>query len=149
MEERIPPFEWHQGICRSTILYTITFQKYQITLNSLLCFCYITRKNVRSKDESNAEIGSNNVGKSVFSVYLGSIPEGCNTILDSYITSNGRSIGALDLQIKFDLTLFLCEYLASNAEMDKSNRFVFKCSTYRCLMLVIVETLVIFQFNSF
>ncbi len=81
-------------------------------------------KNVRSTDESNAEIQSNNAGKSVFSVYLDSIPEGCNTILDSYITSNGRSIGALDLQIKFDLTLFLCDYLACNSEVDKSNRLV-------------------------
>ena len=97
-------------------------------------FVTLHATNFRSSDESNAEIESHNIGKSVFSVYLGSIPEGCNTILDSYITSNGRSIGALDLQIKFDLTLFLCEYLASNAEMDKSNRFVFKCSTYRCLM---------------
>ena len=87
-------------------------------------FVTLHEKNVRSTDESNAEIQSNNAGKSVFSVYLGSIPEGCNTILDSYITSNGRSIGALDLQIKFDLTLFLCDYLASNAEVDKSNRLV-------------------------
>ena len=87
--------------------------------------------NFRSTDESNAEIESHNIGKSVFSVYLGSIPEGCNTILDSYITSNGRSIGALDLQIKFDLILFLCDYLAGNAEINKANRLVFKYSVYR------------------
>ena len=96
-------------------------------------FVTLHETNFRSTDESNAEIESNNVGKSVFSVYLGSIPEGCNTILDSYITSNGRSIGALDLEIKFNLTLFLCDYLASSAEIDKSNRLVFKYSVYRYL----------------
>ena len=89
-------------------------------------FVTLHATNFRSSDESNAEIESHNIGKSVFSVYLGSIPEGCNTILDSYITSNGRSIGALDLQIKFDLALFLCDYLAGNAEINKVNRLVFK-----------------------
>ena len=94
-------------------------------------FVTLHETNFRSTDESNAEIESHNIGKSVFSVYLGSIPEGCNTILDSYITSNGRSIGALDLQIKFDLILFLCDYLAGNAEINKVNRLVFKYSVYR------------------
>ena len=65
---------------------------------------------------------SENLSKSVFSVYMESMPEGCNTILDSYVSSNGRSFGASDLQIKFNLKLFLCEFLFNDKESEGPKR---------------------------
>ena len=66
-----------------------------------------------------------NSRKSAFSVYMESMPEGCNTILDSYVSSNGRSFGALDLQIKFNMKLFLCEFLSSDNEAEGPKRYLF------------------------
>ena len=61
--------------------------------------------------------------KSVFSVYMESMPEGCTTILDSYISTNGRSFGAVDLQIALNLKLFLCEFVSRSQEVFKDKRY--------------------------
>ena len=79
----------------------------------------------RSDNTSKLETSDNSEGnedKSVFSVYMESMPEGCNTILDSYISSNGRSFGALDLQLTFNLKLFLCEFLSTRQDVNETKR---------------------------
>ena len=45
------------------------------------------------------------------------MPEACNEILSSYVTSNGKSLGAIDLEISFNYQLFLEEY---SREQSKS-----------------------------
>ena len=66
-----------------------------------------------------------NSRQSAFAVYMESMPEGCNTILDSYISSNGRSFAAFDLQIKFNMKLFLCEFLSNDKEAEGPKRYIF------------------------
>ena len=38
------------------------------------------------------------------------MPEACNEILSNYVNSNGKSLGAIDLEISYNYKLFLEEY---------------------------------------
>lgn len=53
----------------------------------------------------------NSKGVTVFNLLLEKMPEGCNEILSKYLTSNGKSLGAIDLEVKYDFDLFYQEYL--------------------------------------
>lgn len=45
-------------------------------------------------------------GKTAFNLYLDTMPEGCNEIMNKYLRSNGKSLGAVDLELSFDYDLF-------------------------------------------
>lgn len=45
-----------------------------------------------------------------FDYFLEAMPEACNEILSNYVTSNGKSLGAIDLEISFNYELFLEKY---------------------------------------
>ena len=45
-----------------------------------------------------------------FDYFLEAMPEACNEILSNYVTSNGKSLGAIDLEISFNYELFFEEY---------------------------------------
>ena len=49
------------------------------------------------------------------------MPEGCNVILDSLISTNGKSFGAIDFELAFDFKLFLSEFVAESQEVFKQN----------------------------
>ena len=53
---------------------------------------------------------------SAFSVFLATMPEGCNVVLSSYLKSNLKSPGALDLEIRISFELFKHEYDHDNKE---------------------------------
>ncbi|TRY61220.1 hypothetical protein TCAL_02177 [Tigriopus californicus] len=55
-------------------------------------------------------------GMTVFNLLLEKMPEGCNEILSKYLTSNGKSLGAIDLEVKYDFDLFYQEYLRNPEE---------------------------------
>jgi hypothetical protein len=48
--------------------------------------------------------------KTAFNFFLEAMPEACNEILSKYLSSNGKSLGAVDLEIAFDYDLFLEEF---------------------------------------
>ena len=45
-----------------------------------------------------------------FDHFLEAMPEACNEILSNYVNSNGKSLGAIDLEISYNYKLFLEEY---------------------------------------
>ena len=48
--------------------------------------------------------------RSAFNLFLESMPEGCNEVLSSYLNSNGKSLGATDLEVTLDFDLFVREF---------------------------------------
>ncbi len=56
------------------------------------------------------EAGDEKQSKTAFSLFLERMPEGCDEILNSYVSFNGKSFGAVDLEISYDFEMFLREY---------------------------------------
>ena len=56
------------------------------------------------------EAGQPEGKKSAFNLLLERVPEGCEEILTTYLRSNGKSKGAVDLELSFQYDLFLHEY---------------------------------------
>ena len=77
-----------------------------------------------------------------FDHFLEAMPEACNEILSNYVTSNGKSLGAIDLEITFNYELFFEEYtrdrgkseivlLRKICDVDQVNISIFTCGKAR------------------
>ncbi len=60
---------------------------------------------LKEKGDDNEECS-----KSAFDSFLETLPEGCSEILNKYVSSNGRSMGAQDLEFCYEYELFLREF---------------------------------------
>ena len=48
--------------------------------------------------------------RTAFNQYLEAMPEGCQEVLSKYVQSNGKSLGAMDLELKYGFDLFYDEF---------------------------------------
>ncbi len=64
-------------------------------------------ENGADPDIAMTEVGGKGEEKSAFHLFLETMPEACNEILSKYLTSNGKSLGAVELEIAFNYELFL------------------------------------------
>ena len=73
-----------------------------------------TLKTSMVQQEENKEGDLGGGGKSAFTVFLESMPEGCNVALNSYLVTNGKSAGAKDLEVRISFELLAKELSAAD-----------------------------------
>ena len=79
-----------------------------------------TLKTAMVQQEENGDLGGG--GKSAFTVFLESMPEGCNVALNSYLVTNGKSAGAKDLEVRISFEL-LAKELSAADHSSSSKRY--------------------------
>ena len=76
---------------------------------------------VQQEENGEGDLGGGG-GKSAFTVFLESMPEGCNVALNSYLVTNGKSAGAKDLEVRISFEL-LAKELSAADHSSSSKRY--------------------------
>ena len=79
---------------------------------------------VQQEENREGDLGGGG-GKSAFTVFLESMPEGCNVALNSYLVTNGKSAGAKDLEVRISFEL-LAKELSAADHSSSSKRYRMK-----------------------
>ena len=84
---------------------------------------------VQQEENGEGDLGGGG-GKSAFTVFLESMPEGCNVALNSYLVTNGKSAGAKDLEVRISFEL-LAKELSAADHSSSSKRYRMRADTCR------------------